>query len=189
MTTERPDWDLWFMRQAYVVAQRGSCKRLQVGAIVVRDRDHKQVGTGYNGAPAGEAHCLDVGCDEVMIDGKLSCVRTLHAESNALDDITTGGRLAEPHTLYCTVIPCLRCAQRIIQRGITRVVYHQYYESQGTKHVERLLTCYIPVIPRGERCVVNLRRLDVPDWQVKPTYEPDDSAPKRSPAWTRSQER
>jgi dCMP deaminase len=131
----RPGWDEWFMRIAYAVAERGSCKRKKVGAIVVRDRDKRIISTGYNGAPRGMPDCLDVGCDVRVIDGRESCVRTLHAESNALD---LCGPLAEPHTIYTTVIPCRNCALRIVQHGITRVVYHEFYQSQGTLEVKAI---------------------------------------------------
>ena len=136
----RPGWDLWFMRIAYVTAERGSCLRKRVGALVVRDSDKRIIAGGYNGAPRGLPDCLTAGCDLRVIDGRESCVRTLHAESNALD---LCGRIHdEPHTLYTTVIPCRNCALRIIQHGIARVVYHEYYESQGTKEVEGLFEQY-----------------------------------------------
>jgi dCMP deaminase len=129
------------MRLAYVTAERGSCLRKKVGALVVRDRDKRIISGGYNGAPRGMPDCLEVGCDTRMIDGRESCVRTLHAESNALD---LCGPLAEPHTIYTTVIPCRNCALRIIQHGITRVVYHEFYESQGTKEVEAIFGGFDP---------------------------------------------
>lgn len=135
----RPDWDVWFMRIAYVTAERGSCLRKRVGALVVRDSDRRIVSGGYNGAPRGLPDCLTAGCDLRTIDGRASCVRTLHAESNALD---LCGPLSEAHTLYTTVIPCRNCALRIIQHGIMRVVYHEYYESQGTREVETLFERY-----------------------------------------------
>src|SRR5689334_9595031 len=132
---DRPAWDLWFMRHAYLTAQRGSCLRKQVGAIIVRDRDKRIISGGYNGAPRGMPDCLEAGCDVRVIDGRESCVRTIHAESNALD---LCGAISEPHTLYTTVIPCRLCALRIIQAGITRCVFHEFYQSQGTLEVEAL---------------------------------------------------
>lgn len=133
----RPSWDLWFMRQAFVTAQRGSCRRLRVGALIVRDRDKRVISGGYNGAPRGMPDCLEVGCDlRKNLGGRDSCFRTLHAESNALD---LAGRVDdEPHTMYVTVTPCRPCAMRIVQHGIARIVYHAYYESQGTKEVEAI---------------------------------------------------
>lgn len=132
---KRPDWYVWFMRHAYLAAERGSCQRKQVGAIIVRDRDQRIISGGYNGAPRGMPDCLEAGCDVRVIDGRESCVRTIHAESNALD---LCGPIAEPHTLFTTVIPCRLCALRIIQAGIRRVVYHEFYQSQGTLEVEAL---------------------------------------------------
>jgi dCMP deaminase len=132
----RPPWQDWFMELAFVTAKRGSCRRKQVGAIIVRDRDRAIVGGGYNGAPAGMPDCLEVGCEMRMIGEKESCVRTIHAESNALD---RAGPLNEPHTMYCTVIPCRDCALRIIQNGwIKKVIYAEYYESRSSKDTEML---------------------------------------------------
>jgi dCMP deaminase len=142
---DRPDWMTWFMRLAYVTAERGSCRRKQVGAIIVRDSDKRIVAGGYNGAPRGMPDCLEVGCDVRVIDGRESCVRTLHAESNALD---LAGKLQGDHTLFSTVIPCRLCALRIIQAGIKSVVYAEYYESQGTKEVMALFMS--PLDPKSD---------------------------------------
>lgn len=168
------------MRQAYVTAERGSCCRKQVGAIIVRDRDHRVISGGYNGAPRGMPDCLEVGCDVRVIDGRESCVRTIHAESNAID---LCGPIAEPHTLYTTVVPCKLCALRIVQAGIATVVYHEFYQSQGTLEVQAIfdrqdpgslvkhaaiIEAGMPLAPR-----VLMRRLDVPLAQVKAYYPPD----------------
>ena len=132
----RPDWRTWFMELAFVTAKRGSCRRKQVGAIIVRDRDKAVVSGGYNGAPAGMPDCLEVGCEMRMVGDKESCVRTIHAESNALD---RAGPMNEPHTMYCTVIPCRDCALRIIQNGwIKKVIYAEWYESRNSKDTEAL---------------------------------------------------
>lgn len=180
----RPDWDLWLMRQAYVTAQRGSCRRLRVGALIVRDGDHRVISSGYNGAPRGMPDCLEVGCDlRPDLTGRVGCFRTLHAESNALD---LCGPLREPHTLYCTVTPCRNCALRIVQHGITRVVFHQFYESQGTHEVEAIFARKDPdtVSQYAERYGVQgqsgytlvprivFDKLDVPISQVQPSYTP-----------------
>ncbi len=133
----RPPWDLWFMRIAYVIAQRGTCPRKRVGCVVVADSDLTVVGTGYNGAPRGMSHCTEVGCDLEDVAGRPSCVRTLHAESNALDRLVSRDAWM---TLYSTVVPCHRCALRIVQcSGIRRVVYHDGYESQSTRKTYGLL--------------------------------------------------
>ncbi len=154
----RPDWTTWFMRLAFVTAQRASCRRKRVGTLIV-DEDHRIVAGGYNGAPRGQPDCLTVGCDVRVVDGRESCVRTLHAESNAID---YAGRNARDCTLFTTVIPCRPCAQRIVQAGISRVVFWELYESQGTKETAALL----------EVGGVRLHHLDVPRELVDLAYRP-----------------
>jgi dCMP deaminase len=123
----RPNWDDYFMRQTYLAATRATCPRRHVGAVIV-DMEHRVVATGYNGAPPGVASCDDVGECQI-VDGH--CIRTLHAESNALD--YAGTRLARNCTLYATITPCWDCAKRIIGAGIVRVVYDEHYESRYGK--------------------------------------------------------
>lgn len=127
----RTDWDTYFLMFAHVAAKRATCDRKHVGAVIV-DPDHRIVATGYNGSPAGMEHCDDAGHELKEIDGRMSCVRTLHAESNALD--FAGGR-ARGCTIYTTVIPCYDCAKRIVNAGIELVVYSEYYESRNTSLV------------------------------------------------------
>lgn len=119
----RPSWDDYFMRYAYLAATRATCPRRHVGGVIV-DPSHRVVATGYNGAPPGVPSCDEIGCQ--MVEGH--CVRTLHAESNALD--YAGTRLAQNCTLYVTITPCWDCAKRIIGAGIMRVVYDEHYESR-----------------------------------------------------------
>lgn len=127
----RPAWDDYFMRYAYLAATRATCPRKHVGAIIV-DTDHRVISTGYNGAPAGVTSCDDApeGCQ--LVDGH--CVRTLHAESNALD--YAGTRLTHNATLYVTVTPCWDCAKRIVSGKFLRVVYDEHYESRYGKSAD-----------------------------------------------------
>ncbi len=115
----RKDWDEYFMDIAFQVRGRSTCPRLQVGAVVVKDNRIK--GTGYNGSPSGMAHCDDVGC---MMRGN-HCVRTIHAEVNALLECTPEER--KDATLYVTARPCAECSKLIINSGIRRVVFAQDY--------------------------------------------------------------
>lgn len=133
----RPDWDQYFLDMLPAVAARGTCDRKRVGAILV-DEDHRITATGFNGAPRGLGHCDDPAVGHLMkeIDGRESCIRTLHAESNAID---YAGRDAEGCTLYITCTPCYDCAKRIINVGIVRVVYAEHYESRNTGLTMRLL--------------------------------------------------
>jgi dCMP deaminase len=129
----RPTWDEYFMRQTYLAAQRATCDRKHVGAVIISP-DHRVIATGYNGAPAGQPSCDDVGHE--LHDGH--CIRTLHAEDNA---ISFAGRMAMSCTLYVTVIPCYDCAKRIVNVGIDTVVYDEFYGSRYGKsgHVVEFL--------------------------------------------------
>ena len=132
----RPPWNDYFMEMARVVAKGATCDRKHVGAVLVKVGTKRIVATGYNGSPRGLPHCDDVGHELAEIDGRQSCIRTLHAESNALD---YAGQNAEGCVIYVTCIPCHDCAKRIINAGILRVVFEEYYESRKTSLVEALL--------------------------------------------------
>jgi dCMP deaminase len=95
---QRPSWDEYFMGIAFAVAQRSTCDRAHVGAIIVRDK--RILTTGYNGAPRGLPHCTEVG--HLMINNH--CVRTLHAEQNAIIQAALHGVSVEGGTIYVTHI-------------------------------------------------------------------------------------
>jgi dCMP deaminase len=121
---QRPSWDDYFTKIAFTVAERSTCDRAHVGAVVVRDR--RILTTGYNGAPAGLHHCDEIG--HLIIDGH--CVRTLHAEQNAIIQAALHGVSIAGSTIYVTHQPCLNCAKMIINAGIRRVVYAGNYPDQ-----------------------------------------------------------
>lgn len=123
----RPPWDQYFMEIAQTVAQRSTCDRAHVGAVIERDR--RILTTGYNGSPAGLPHCDDVG--HLMIDGH--CVRTLHAEQNAIIQAALHGVNIQGATVYVTHQPCLNCAKMIINSGIKRVVYAGNYPDENSR--------------------------------------------------------
>ena len=113
----RPSWDEYFMGITFEVARRSTCNRAQVGAIIVRDK--RILTTGYNGSPTGLPHCTEAGC--LIVNGH--CVRTLHAEQNAIIQAALHGVSTDGATIYVTHQPCLICAKMIINAGISRVVY------------------------------------------------------------------
>jgi dCMP deaminase len=117
----RPTWDDYFMGIALQVARRSTCDRARVGAIIVKDR--RILTTGYNGSPAGLPHCDEIG--HLMVNGH--CVRTLHAEQNAIIQAALHGVGVAGSTLYVTHQPCLTCAKMIINAGIRRVVFAGHY--------------------------------------------------------------
>lgn len=131
---KRPTLDEYFMKIAEDVATRATCDRKLVGAVVVKDK--RIISTGYNGAPRGQKHCDEAGHLLKEINGRQSCVRSLHAESNAID---FAGREADGGTIYCTAIPCYECTKRIVNAGIKRVVYGEVYKSQNSEEVPGLL--------------------------------------------------
>ncbi|MBD3251484.1 dCMP deaminase [Candidatus Uhrbacteria bacterium] len=119
---QRPSWDDYFMSMARLIATRATCDRAYVGALIVKDK--RIISTGYNGAPPGLDHCHDAG--HLMEEGH--CIRTLHAEENAILQVAvTGGSSTQGATLYTTHSPCYHCAKKIIMAGIQRVVVGVHY--------------------------------------------------------------
>ena len=120
----RKDWDDYFMQIATVVATRATCDRKHVGAVVVRDRSI--LATGYNGSVRGLPHCTEVG--HMMEDGH--CVRTIHAENNALIQAARNGVRIDGADIYVTASPCWNCFKMIANAGITRIVYGEFYRDE-----------------------------------------------------------
>jgi dCMP deaminase len=121
--TGRLTLDQWLLNMAVVVAARSTCPRKAVGCVIT-DRAGRVLSVGYNGAPRGAAHCSETSCAEVHGE----CVRAVHAEVNAL--LNAGGRV-EGAVVYCTHLPCPRCAGALAQAGVGRVVYR---EERGSPH-------------------------------------------------------
>ncbi|MFC7320944.1 ComE operon protein 2 [Halobacillus campisalis] len=120
---ERISWDHYFMAQSYLLKTRSTCERLAVGAVIIRDK--RMIAGGYNGSVSGGVHCIDEGC--YVIDGH--CVRTIHAEMNALLQCSKFGVATEGAEIYVTHFPCLHCTKAIIQAGIKAVYYSEDYRN------------------------------------------------------------
>lgn len=120
---ERITWDQFFMAQCHLLALRSTCTRLAVGAIIVRD--NRMIAGGYNGSISGGDHCIDHGC--YVVDNH--CVRTIHAEMNALLQCAKYGTTTADSTIYVTHFPCLQCAKAIIQAGVKRIIYATDYRN------------------------------------------------------------
>jgi dCMP deaminase len=129
MTTAetRPSWDEYFMGITFEVAKRSTCDRARVGAIIVQEK--RILTTGYNGSPRGLPHCDEIG--HLIVNGH--CVRTLHAEQNAIIQAALHGVSTAGSTLYVTHQPCLNCAKMIINAGIRRVVYAGAYPDEESQ--------------------------------------------------------
>jgi len=126
----RPSWDEYFINLAELVGSRGSCDRGRAGCVITKEK--RIVSTGYVGSPVGLPHCDDVGHEMhtvVQEDGTQSrhCIRTSHAEANAICQAAKFGVSLDGGTLYCKMTPCYVCAKMIINAGIKRVVCSQDY--------------------------------------------------------------
>lgn len=139
---ERLDRDEMFIMMAQVAAQRGTCDRAKVGAILVHD--NRVVSMGYNGSPKGQSHCDDVG--HKIVDGH--CIRTTHAEVNCLNFAKGLHMLTKLSdcTLYCTHYPCMECTLYLVRESlkvdgihIVRVVYLEPYRIKEAPEVREKL--------------------------------------------------
>lgn len=139
MSEKRPSWDEYFLRISDVVADRATCDRGESGCVIAKDK--RILTTGYVGAPSGLPHCSEVGHEikEVTdMNGSTSkhCVRTTHAEQNAIVQAAKMGISIDGATLYCKMTPCYTCAKMIINAGIQRVVCRKdYHASEKTKEI------------------------------------------------------
>lgn len=133
----RPTWDEYFMEVCNAIAKRATCDRGRSGCVIAKD--NQILATGYVGAPSGLPHCDEVGHQMKKLiheDGTVTqhCVRTVHAEQNAICQAARRGVAIQGSTLYCRMTPCRTCAMMIINCGIVRVVaerrYHDGAESE-----------------------------------------------------------
>lgn len=142
---ERPELDLYFMRIARVVASRSTCLHRHVGAVIVKGK--QIVSTGYNGAPAGQPHCLEIGCarDGIPSGQRSELCRGAHAEQNAINFAARFGISIEGATLYTTHFPCSWCAKSIVNAGVARVVFADDYPDPLAKAIlEGLEVSHVP---------------------------------------------
>jgi len=127
----RPEWDDIFLEIVGVLSKRSTCDRGRVSCLIVKDQ--RIISTGYAGSPIGQPHCDDVGHYLVNIKDSFTgvesihCIRTLHAEANAISIAARFGIALEGSTLYCVMEPCFTCAGLLIQAGIKRVVCAKLY--------------------------------------------------------------
>ncbi len=143
----RPSWQEYFTEITRMVATRSTCCRRRVGAILVKNK--RILATGYNGAPSGVPHCLDVGClrEQLGIPSgeRHELCRGLHAEQNAILQAAFHGVSIEGADLYCTNLPCIICSKMIINAGIRQVYYLDGYADQLSR--EMLDAAGVALIP------------------------------------------
>jgi dCMP deaminase len=137
ITENRPSWDTYFMNITNLVAERSTCLRRAVGAVLVKDK--RILSTGYNGAPANLKHCLEVGClrEQLGVEsGKMhELCRGIHAEQNAIIQAAYHGVSVKGAAIYCTNQPCSICARMIINAGIVKIYYQSGYADSLAKEL------------------------------------------------------
>ncbi|HEY7725880.1 MAG TPA: cytidine/deoxycytidylate deaminase family protein [Anaeromyxobacteraceae bacterium] len=153
----RASWDEYFMNVARVVASRATCDRKHVGAVLVRDRTI--LSTGYNGSIRSLQHCSEAG--HMMEDGH--CVRTVHAEANAIIQAAKNGVAIEGATIYTTASPCWPCFKLIANSGCRRIVFGEFYRDSR-------------VFEYATALAIELAELKVP---ARPDLGADDMGPAR----------
>lgn len=128
----RKSWDQYFMGIAHQVAERSTCLRRRVGAVAVRDK--RILATGYNGAPSGVDHCLDIGClrEQLGVPSgqRHEICRGLHAEQNCIIQCAVHGVSMGGATIYCTTRPCLICTKMLINCGVRSIWYSESYPDE-----------------------------------------------------------
>ncbi len=140
---KRPAWDEYFLKLAMLVSERATCPRMHCGCVLVKDK--RILSTGYNGSIPGDAHCEDDGC--IIEDNH--CIRTIHAEMNALLQCSIYGVSTKGATAYVTNMPCTNCAKALIAAGIVEIViFSDYHETRAEEFLSK--------------AKVKLRRLPMP---------------------------
>jgi len=139
----RASWDEYFMAIALQVATRSTCDRKHVGAVVVKDR--MILATGYNGSIRGLPHCDDVG--HLMEDGH--CVRTTHAEANAIVQAARNGVGVDAAGIYVTASPCFGCFKLIANSGLSRIAFGEFYRDERIFEFSKELGIELVHVPPG----------------------------------------
>ena len=155
--SDRLSWDQYFLMITRQVAERSTCTRAKVGAVIVRDKSI--LATGYNGSPAGMPHCTEVGCliyesKTPAGDVEQNCFRTIHAEINAIAQAAKNGSSIRDAAIYITHTPCIHFYKVLINTGIKRVCYEKPYKlhtleellrNSGVELVEVPLPAHAPI--------------------------------------------
>jgi dCMP deaminase len=129
--SSRLGWDSYFMNIAHLVAERSTCNRAKIGAVIVRDRNI--IATGYNGSPMGLPHCTEVGCLVYVSrnpngEEEENCFRTIHAEINAIAQAAKHGVRIDGSDMYVTASPCIHCLKVLINVGVKSIYYAKAYK-------------------------------------------------------------
>jgi dCMP deaminase len=132
MSNDRPVWGSYFMEIARIVSMRSTCLRRNVGAVIIKDK--RILASGYNGAPSGLKHCIEVSClrerMNIASGERHELCRGLHAEQNAIIQAAYHGVSINGAELYCTHLPCSICIKMLINSGIQEIYYEEGYPDE-----------------------------------------------------------
>lgn len=149
---KRPSWDEYFMKIAYLVAERSTCVRHHVGAVIVKDK--RMLTTGYNGAASGQKDCLELGClrekNNIPSGTRHEICRAIHAEQNAIIQAGLHGVNIKDATIYCTHPPCILCAKMLANAQIRRFVTSGEYPDEEAKKLLKEVNIDLVKIKRPE---------------------------------------
>ena len=130
---KRPEWDEYFGEITKQVALRSTCVRKKVGAIIVKDKNI--ISTGYNGSIRGLEHCETIGC--LMNEGH--CIRTIHAEANAIIQAAKHGLMIDGAEIYISASPCFNCFKLIANSGIKKIYFMEFYRDERIIEIAKRL--------------------------------------------------
>ena len=156
---KRPSWDEYFLKMAEIIGSRGTCDRGRSGSVIVKDK--RILATGYVGAPVGLPDCDEVGHEMHTVlneDGTKSrhCIRTAHAEQNAINNAARVGVAVLGGTMYSKMVPCYKCTQSIINSGIIRLVaLNDYHSSKRSKEIFKKAGVKLEIINKEVEKYVN----------------------------------
>ena len=156
MKSKRPSWDEYFIKIALLVAERSTCLRHHIGAVIVKNR--RILTTGYNGAASGQKDCLELGClrdqNKIPSGERHEICRAIHAEQNAIIQAGLHGVNIENATLYCTHSPCILCAKMLANAKIKRVVTCGDYPDKSFVELFKELN-------------IEFKKIDYPNMRIK----------------------
>ena len=144
LSNKRVKWNEYFMQIALQVSTRSTCNRKHVGAVIVRDRTI--LSTGYNGSIRGLAHCNDQG--HMMENGH--CVRTVHAEANAIAQAAKHGVNVNNSSIYITASPCWTCFKLLANSGINEIIFGEFYQDDRIFEAAKLARIKLMHLPSNE---------------------------------------
>ncbi|WP_340163339.1 deoxycytidylate deaminase [Bacillus licheniformis] len=126
------NWDNYFMGLAEQASKMATCDRLHVGCVLVKDK--RVISTGFNGSVSGHPHCDEIGH---LYNEERRCIRTVHAEQNAIIDCAKRGVSTKGAAAYVTHEPCEHCTRALAQAGITKVLFKHTYQNKWNEHFNK----------------------------------------------------